>query len=114
LSVCKSAGGVEPTPRLIDRVDVDPAGLVALLSRPGTGPQQKLSTSLVRGLLVLSILPRSGETVGIVELARRLEMSASTAHRYLQTLMIAGLARRDEQTREYGLELAGSFASSQP
>ena len=63
----------------------------------------------MRGLYVLATLPDDGTTVGVLALAEELEMSASTVHRYLATLLIAGLVRRDERTREYGLALHASW-----
>src|ERR1700704_3559646 len=99
LRVCEEAGAAEPRADLIERFGQDAASLGALLGQATA--EQHLSMSLVRGLFVLATLPSCGETVGVLDLAGQLEMSASTVHRYLQTLVIAGLARRNETTREY-------------
>lgn len=64
---------------------------------------QGLSQSLLYGLLVLESFPDDGADLGIMELAQRLEMSASTTHRYASTLLAAGLLERDANTRRYRL-----------
>jgi len=60
-----------------------------------------LSRSLLRGLMLLAALPRDGAYVGNSELARRLDVSPSTAHRYVNTLLVAGLVEQDARTRRY-------------
>jgi DNA-binding MarR family transcriptional regulator len=60
----------------------------------------RLSAALIAGMLVLSSLPRDGD-VAVTELARTLQMSASTTHRYLATLLALGLVDQDAQTRRY-------------
>jgi IclR-like helix-turn-helix domain-containing protein len=64
---------------------------------------RRLSRSLLSGLLVLSCFPRDGRQLGIAELARRLDMNTSTAHRYVTTLLAVGLLERDPVTRRYRL-----------
>jgi DNA-binding MarR family transcriptional regulator len=66
----------------------------------------RLSRSLLLGLLLLSALPTDGSYVGLTVLARALEMSMSTAHRYASTLVAAGLLERDPATRQYRLAYA--------
>lgn len=61
----------------------------------------KISASLLRGLYLFAALPKDGSSVGIVEFARRTGMSPSTTHRYLNTLVAAGLLERDSDTRGY-------------
>lgn len=61
----------------------------------------RLSTSLLRGLLVLSCLPADGGDVAVTEVARTLGLSASTTHRYVATLTEIGLAERDPTSRKY-------------
>lgn len=60
-----------------------------------------ISSSLLRGLLVLSVLPADGDSIGVVEVADRLDMSPSTTHRYLTTLALAGLVERNDSSRKY-------------
>lgn len=64
---------------------------------------RRLSHSLLAGLFVLVCLPADGGYIGVVEIARRLEMNTSTAHRYVITLLTAGLIERDVNTRKYRL-----------
>ncbi|HEV7941292.1 MAG TPA: helix-turn-helix domain-containing protein [Solirubrobacteraceae bacterium] len=63
---------------------------------------RRLSRSLLAGLLVLTCFPPSGE-MGIADLARRLNMRTSTIHRYVSTLLAAGLLERDPVSRQYRL-----------
>lgn len=69
--------------------------------------ERRLSRSLLAGLLVLACFPRDGESQGVAQLARRLDMSPSATHRYVSTLLAAGLIERDSDTRRY--RLAGKF-----
>jgi IclR helix-turn-helix domain len=63
----------------------------------------RLSRSLLRGLFILTCFgPDNGER-GIIELAGRLGMSASTTHRYVATLVELGLLERCARTRKYRL-----------
>src|ERR1700733_5525832 len=47
--------------------------------------------------------PHTGEPRGILELARDLDLSPSTAHRYAITLVELGLLERCPKTRKYRL-----------
>jgi DNA-binding IclR family transcriptional regulator len=58
---------------------------------------------LLSGLLVLSSLPADGSYAGIVEMARSAGMHNSKVHRYVTTLVAAGLVQRDPSTRKYRL-----------
>jgi len=62
-----------------------------------------LSSSLLSGLLVLSAFPADGSLLGNAEVARMMGMNPSTAHRYITTLVVAGLLERDTGTRRYRL-----------
>ncbi len=70
---------------------------------PAQMEDRRLSRSLLSGLLVLSCFPRGGGYLGIAELARMLGMNTSTTHRYVTTLLAAGLLERDAATRRYRL-----------
>jgi DNA-binding transcriptional ArsR family regulator len=65
--------------------------------------ERRLSRSLLAGLLVLACFPRDGGPQGVAQLARRLNMSPSATHRYVSTLLAAGLIERDPETRRYRL-----------
>jgi DNA-binding MarR family transcriptional regulator len=61
----------------------------------------RFSRSLLRGLMVLGCLPADGAGREVTDVARELETSASTTHRYLSTLVEVGLVERDSVSREY-------------
>jgi len=62
-----------------------------------------ISGSLILGLLAFASFPRDGRSLKNVELARLLNVSQVTAHRYILTLMAVGLLERDPETRRYKL-----------
>jgi Fic family protein len=62
-----------------------------------------LSSSLLSGLLVLAAFPSDGSSLGNAEVARMMGMNPSTAHRYITTLVVAGLLEKDTGTRRYRL-----------
>jgi DNA-binding MarR family transcriptional regulator len=61
----------------------------------------RLSRSLLLGLLVLASFPSDGGALAVTDVAARLEMSPSTTHRYLTTLLAVGLLEQDPRTRRY-------------
>ncbi|HEY4897000.1 MAG TPA: helix-turn-helix domain-containing protein [Solirubrobacteraceae bacterium] len=61
----------------------------------------RLSRSLLLGLLVLASFPTDGGALAVTDVAARLEMSPSTTHRYLSTLLAVGLLEQDPRTRRY-------------
>jgi predicted transcriptional regulator len=85
----------------------DPQWTLAVDSDEWSYPVQmedrRLSRSLLSGLLVLSCFSAEGGSLGIAELARRLDMNTSTTHRYVTTLLAVGLLERDPTTRRYRL-----------
>jgi hypothetical protein len=64
---------------------------------------RRLSRSLLAGLLVLSCFPPEGLDMGIKDISEQLELNTSTVHRYVLTLVAAGLLERDPDTRRYRL-----------
>jgi DNA-binding IclR family transcriptional regulator len=69
--------------------------------RPDDDP--RLSRSLLRGLSLLARFGPGTPVRGVVELAHELDMSPSTAHRYVLTLVEAGVLERVPRTRKYRL-----------
>lgn len=65
--------------------------------------EANLSSSLLSGLLVLAAFPSDGSSLGNAEVARMMGMNPSTAHRYITTLVVAGLLEKDPGTRRYRL-----------
>jgi hypothetical protein len=64
---------------------------------------RRLSRSLLAGLLVLSCFPAEGVDMGIKDISEQLDLNTSTVHRYVLTLVAAGLLERDPDTRRYKL-----------
>lgn len=62
-----------------------------------------LSRSLLVGLLVLRCFPPGGGSRGVKEVAEMIGTKPSNAHRYITTLVAAGLLERDPCTRRYHL-----------
>jgi DNA-binding MarR family transcriptional regulator len=61
----------------------------------------RLSQSVLRALSILTLYGPDREWQPITGLAATLEMSPSTAHRYVRTLRAVGLMEQDPDTREY-------------
>lgn len=62
---------------------------------------RRLSRSLLAGLLVLSCFSSKERDLGIKDISEELELNTSTVHRYVVTLVAAGLLERDPETRRY-------------
>jgi IclR helix-turn-helix domain len=75
---------------------------------PSDTADRRLSRSLFRGLSILACFGSDARERGIVEIARELRMSPSTAHRYALTLVELGLLERCPRTRKYRLPLTAS------
>lgn len=69
----------------------------------GLQGNRRLSRSLLAGLLVLSCFSPEGTELGIKDISDQLELNSSTVHRYVATLLAAGLLERDPDTRRYRL-----------
>ena len=74
-----------------------------LESRRALLQDARLSRSLLSGLALLAAFPADGSYVGNSELATKLGMPMSTAHRYISTLVAVGLVERDPASRRYRL-----------
>jgi IclR family transcriptional regulator, pca regulon regulatory protein len=61
------------------------------------------SQSLERGLAILSAFTPDRPALGISELARKLDLTRSTTHRYVATLANLGYLQQDDPTRKYRL-----------
>lgn len=60
-----------------------------------------VSRSLLYGLMALSCIPADGSERELKEIAKELDLPPSTAHRYVHTLTLVGLAEQNPQTRKY-------------
>ena len=67
----------------------------------GLAESPRLSRSLLLGLLVLAAFPLDGSALAVTDIAGRLDMSPSTTHRYMTTLLAVGLLEQDPRTRRY-------------
>lgn len=61
----------------------------------------QLSQSLLRGLAILSCFGPERPWRAVIDLAKELEMSPSTTHRYVKTLRAIGLLEQNPTTRAY-------------
>ena len=61
------------------------------------------SQSLERGLAILSSFHSDRPLIGVSELSRELELSRSTAHRYIATLAKLGYLQQDPDSKRYRL-----------
>jgi hypothetical protein len=64
---------------------------------------ERLSRSLLRGLMVLASFPAGGDARSVTYVARQLGMGMSTTHRYISTLVEVGVLERDPDSRQYRL-----------
>jgi DNA-binding transcriptional ArsR family regulator len=110
---------IELTSVQVDRVvrrAADAEGISSLLrglaEKTGTArfkqlaESPRLSRSLLLGLLVLACFPPDGSPLAVTDVASRLDMSPSTTHRYLTTLLAVGLLEQDPRNRRYRLPIA--------
>jgi IclR family KDG regulon transcriptional repressor len=56
---------------------------------------------VLRALTVLEVLAREGRELGVTEIARKVYLNKSTAHRLLQSMVAAGFVTRGKQEGEY-------------
>ncbi len=64
---------------------------------------RRLSRSLLRGLAILTCFGPEEQALGLMEIAERLQVAASTIHRYVITLVEVGLLEQSPRTRKYSL-----------
>lgn len=64
---------------------------------------KNLSSSLVRGLAILSSFTAEHPLIGITELATKLQLNKSTVHRYVDTLRTLGYLEQDVATKKFRL-----------
>jgi hypothetical protein len=70
---------------------------------PAQFESPRFSRSLLWGLVVLSCFVAAEGELGVAEVAGMLRMENSTVHRYMSTLLAAGLLEQDPSTRRYRL-----------
>jgi hypothetical protein len=110
ISITLSPGQVEEIVRTAEpgRAPGFAALIAAALSRaeetgmPGYD-DRRLSRSLLRGLAILTCFGPDEPTLGLMEIAERLQISPSTIHRYVITLVEVGLLQQSPKTRKYSL-----------
>jgi IclR family pca regulon transcriptional regulator len=68
-----------------------------------TTAERGLSQSLERGLAILALFTSGRPLLGVSEIGRTLELSHSTAHRYVATLAGLGYLQQDRESKRYRL-----------
>jgi hypothetical protein len=109
ISITLSPGQIEEIVRAADPGRAP--GFAALISSALAGAEEtgmpaydrRMSRSLLRGLAILTCFGPEEETLGLMDIAARLEISASTIHRYAITLVEVGLLEQSPKTRKYSL-----------
>jgi hypothetical protein len=101
-----SAAGAQPSANGHDDLSAEydggpPRGMLA-----SDSSDPRLSSSLLRGLSLLTCFDADDGPRGIVDMANALGMSPSSAHRYALTLVHLGLLERSPRTRKYSLPRA--------
>ena len=74
---------------------------------PAQLDDRRCSRSLLLGLMVLASFRADGTSRAVTDVAHDLDMWASTAHRYISTLVEVGLLERDPESRGYRLATRG-------
>lgn len=62
-----------------------------------------MNSTFSKGLALLEVMADSEKSCGVTELAKELELGKSNVHRLLQTLMLHGYVRQEEDTGRYEL-----------
>jgi DNA-binding MarR family transcriptional regulator len=101
--IVRKAGHGEITPSVLAALDAPGWSVSATYGLPALIEDRNLSRALLLGLFVLTCFSTDRADLGISDIARMLEMSASTAHRYVATLLSVGLLERDQTRRRYRL-----------
>jgi hypothetical protein len=98
-------GEDETQDRLLEHLG-DPERLRAEATAARSVSEKRLSQSLIRGFSIVTALGPPGTERGLIEIAGALEMSPSTTHRYVTTLVELGLVERG-QSHKYRLPSRG-------
>ena len=96
--VVRGAAGVEGAPGSLHAM-ASHAAMTPRFRQLASSP--RLSRSLLLGLLVLASFPADGRAMTVTDVAEALDMSPSTTHRYLATLLAVGLLEQDPRSRRY-------------
>jgi hypothetical protein len=93
----EASGQADPTSLLpeVSQIDVVASVVAPLLEDP------VYSRSALRALLVINALPLDGNDRELTDVARELDLSGSTTHRYMHTLIAVGLVEQDPRSRRY-------------
>ena len=97
---CPSSGSADFAPAAMFRLLGQTTRVQAMAPARGT---TGTSQSLERGLAILSSFHSDRPVIGISELSRGLDLSRSTAHRYVATLAKLGYLQQDPASRRYRL-----------
>jgi hypothetical protein len=100
----QGAGGLSDDGPRADELPIDGRRGPAMRYFPAFD-DRRLSRSLLRGLAILTCFGTDGESLGIIDISMQLELSPSTAYRYVLTLVEVGLLERCPTTRKYRLPI---------
>jgi IclR-like helix-turn-helix domain-containing protein len=97
--VLREASGMGGMPWLLSQLE----GLGEVADALRRERNQYLSRSLLLGIVTLAAFQVEGRELGIGDVARMLNIHPSTTHRYISTLLAAGLLEQHPSTRRYRL-----------
>jgi hypothetical protein len=63
--------------------------------------EERYSRSILRALLVLGAFPADGSERELTDLARQIDLSPSTTHRYIATWTALGCLKQEPRSRRY-------------
>ncbi len=108
--VVREASGLQdPASRLpeLSELDIVSAVVLPLLT------DESYSRSVLRALLVLNALPPDGSARDLTDIARDVDLSPSTTHRYLHTWMAVELVDQQPRSRRYYRKRTGDANAKQ-
>lgn len=106
-SVLGRARGSDSALSVLSRAVRDPNWRAAMDSSfPSHMQDSRLSRSLLSGLIVLTCFSKDEAFMALADVAREIGMNTSTTHRYVTTLLRAGLLEQDAVSRKYRIARA--------
>jgi predicted polyphosphate/ATP-dependent NAD kinase len=96
-----SAAGVGDFSEVISLIAQDPESVAQSVAREWEN--ERMSRSVLQGFRILSYFVRERRELKVIEVTKALQMSQSTAHRYLITLIAVGVLEQNPRARTYRL-----------
>ncbi|MGP0001636.1 MAG: helix-turn-helix domain-containing protein [Acetobacteraceae bacterium] len=101
--VVLAAGPESGILRLLQDLGSEPKLPISDLDNEPMMTDRRLSRSMLTGLLLLASFAPSGTERRVKDVATHFNMSVSTTHRFLKTLIAAGMLEQNPDTRMYRL-----------